>query len=180
MEVILLTATNGMDEVIGHYEKEISKIRTGRANPNILDGVNIKCYGSIDALSNNAQIKIADAHQLLIKPYDRNLLKDITAAITKADLKVQIKNEAETIRLIFPQLTEEVRKSLVKKLAHVTEECKVKIRNVRREAVDALKKMKLPEDEQRSGEKKIQKLTDDKINHLVKIEENKVAELMKI
>lgn len=180
MEVIILEATHGMDEIILRYQSEINKIRTGRANPNILEGINVRCYGGTDNLNNIAQVKVAEAYQLLIKPYDRNLIKDITAAITKADLKLQIKTEAEHIRLIFPQLTEEIRKSLVKDLNKKTEEYKVKIRNCRRDAVQNLKKLKLPEDQEKHSETAIQTLTDSKIKKLMLIESNKKAELMKI
>lgn len=180
MEVIILEATNLMDETILRYKNEINKIRTGRANPNILEGINVRCYGTVSSLNSIAQIKVAEAHQLLIKPYDRSLIKDITESITKADLKIQIKTEAENVRLIFPQLTEEVRKSLVKDLAKKTEEYKVKIRNCRRDAVQNLKKLKLSEDQEKHGEITIQDLTDSKIKELVLIENNKKTDLMKI
>ncbi len=180
MEVIILEATNLMNEIILRYKNEINKIRTGRANPNILEGINVRCYGGVDSLSNIAQVKVAEAHQLLIKPYDRSLIKDITEAVTKADLKLQIKSEAENIRLIFPQLTEDVRKTLVKDLSKKTEEYKVKIRNCRRDAIQNLKKIKLPEDQEKYAETTIQDLTDSKIKELVLIENNKKADLMKI
>ncbi|BET38372.1 ribosome-recycling factor [Spiroplasma ixodetis] len=180
MEVIILEATNLMNEIILRYKNEINKIRTGRVNPNILERVNVKCYGGVDNLSNIAQVKVAEAHQLLIKPYDRSLIKDITEAVTKADLKLQIKSEAENIRLIFPQLTEDVRKSLVKDLSKKTEEYKVKIRNCRRDTVQNLKKIKLPEDQEKHAETTIQDLTDSKIKELVLIENIKKADLMKI
>lgn len=180
MEVILLEATNFMNEIILRYKSEINKIRTGRANPNILEGINVKCYGGVDSLHNIAQVKVAEAHQLLIKPYDRSLIKNITEAVTKADLKLQIKTEAENVRLIFPQLTEEVRKSLVKDLNKKTEEYKIKIRNCRRDAVHNLKKIKLSEDQEKHGETTIQELTDSKIKELIVIENHKKDDLMKI
>ena len=180
MEVIILEATNLMNEIILRYKKEINKIRTGRVNPNILEGVNVRYYGGVDNLSNIAQVKVAEAHQLLIKPYDRNSIKDIAEAVSKVDLKLQIKTEAEHIRLIFPQLTEDVRKSLVKDLNKKTEEYKVKIRNCRRDAVQNLKKIKLPEDQEKHAETTIQNLTDSKIKELVLIENNKKTDLMKI
>lgn len=180
MEVIILEATNDMNEIILHYKNDINKIRTGRANPNILHGINVRCYGDVVSLSSIAQVKVAEAHQLLIKPYDRSLIKAITEAITKADLKLQIKTETEHVRLIFPQLTEEIRKSLVKDLNKKTEEYKIKIRNCRRDAVQILKKLKLSEDQEKHGEVIIQDLTDNKIKELVLVETNKKTDLMKI
>lgn len=180
MEVIILESTNLMNEIILRYKSEINKIRTGRANPNILEGINVRCYGGVNSLYNIAQVKVAEAHQLLIKPYDRSLIKDITEAVTKADLKLQIKTEAENVRLIFPQLTEEVRKSLVKDLSKKTEEYKVKVRNYRSDAVQNLKKIKLPEDQEKHAETIIQELTNSKIKELVAIESSKKTNLMKI
>lgn len=180
MEVIILEATNVMNEIILRYKSKINKIRTGRVNPNILEGINVKCYGGVDSLHNIAQVKVAEAHQLLIKPYDRSLIKDISEAVTKADLKLQIKTEAENVRLIFPQLTEEVRKELVKDLKKKTEKCKEDIRNCRRDAIHNLKKIKLPKDEEEKAKITIQKLTDNKIEELMVIENNKKADLMEI
>ncbi|WP_308149753.1 ribosome-recycling factor [Spiroplasma sp. AdecLV25b] len=180
MEIIVLTTTKEMDNVISHYKQEINKIRTGRANPAILDAINIRCYGSMDRLSHNARINVEGAHQLVVRPHDRSLVKAITEAITAADLRLQIKTEADAVRLIFPQLTEEIRKSLVKDLAKITEDYKIKIRNVRRDAIHSLKKQELPEDQNKKGEEIIQKLTDIKITELMKVEKNKITELMKI
>lgn len=180
MEVIILKTTTEMDNIISHYKQEINKIRTGRANPTILDGINIKCYGSMDRLVHNARINVEGAHQLVIRPHDRSLVKAITQAITAADLRLQIKTEADAVRLIFPNLTEEIRKILVSDLARVTEDYKIKIRNVRRDAIHTLKKQDLPEDQNKKGEEKIQKLTDTKITQLMKVEKDKITELMKI
>ena len=180
MELIILAATNSMEEVITNYMHELNKIRTGRANPNILNDINIKCYGTMDSLSHNAQIKVADAHQLIIKPHDRSLVKAVTEAVTAADLRLQIKTESDVVRLIFPQLTTDVRKSLVKDLAKITEIYKIKIRNIRRDAIQNLKKMDLPEDQIKIGEIKIQKLTDSKVTELMIMEKNKSDDLMTI
>lgn len=180
MEVIILTTTPEMDNVISNYKQEINKIRTGRANPAILDAINIRCYGNMDKLSHNARINIEGPHQLVVRPHDRSLVKAITESITAADLRLQIKTEADAVRLIFPQLTEEIRKSLVKDLAKITEDYKIKIRNVRRDAIHNLKKQDLPEDQNKRGEEQIQKITDTKIIELVKVEKDKIAQLMKV
>jgi len=180
MEVILLETNNQMQEVILHYQREISKIRTGRANPNILDNIHVSVYGSHEALLSVAAIKVPEPRQLLIKPYDRNIIKNITEAINKADLKLQIKTETDAVRLIFPFLTEDVRKSLVRDLNKITEEFKIKIRNIRRDAIHNLKKLNLPEDQLKVQENKIQDVTNKNITQITEIEKVKEQELMQI
>ncbi|MBE4703925.1 ribosome recycling factor [Spiroplasma platyhelix] len=181
MEAIILEATNCMDHAIQNYEKEISKIRTGRANPNILDSIKINSYGDYQPLKSLASIKVVEARQLVIKPYDQNSTKAIAEALNNADLQIQINVEnSNSIRLIFPTLTEEVRKRLVKDLAKVTEEYRVKVRNCRRDSMQKVKVQNLPEDSAKKVEQDIQKLTNKKVELINTIEQEKVADLMKI
>lgn len=180
MEAIILEATNCMDQVIQGYEKEISKIRTGRANPNILDSIKINSYGDYVPLKSLASIKVVEARQLLVKPYDQNTTKAIAEALNNADLQIQINVDSNSIRLIFPVLTEEVRKRLVKDLAKTTEEYRVRVRNCRRESMQKLKGENLPEDSSKKLEQDIQKVTNQKIDLINTIEQEKIADLMKV
>lgn len=180
MEAIILEATNCMDQVIQGYEKEISKIRTGRANPNILDSIKINSYGDYVPLKSLASIKVVEARQLLVKPYDQNTTKPIAEALNNADLQIQINVDSNSIRLIFPVLTEEVRKRLVKDLSKATEEYRVRVRNCRRESMQKLKQGNLPEDSSKKLEQDIQKVTNQKIDLINTIEQEKVADLMRV
>lgn len=181
MDALILETTNCMDKVIQGYEKEISKIRTGRANPNILDNVKINSYGDYQPLKSLATIKVVEARQLLIRPYDQSTIKAIAEALNNADLHIQINVEnSNAIRLIFPTLTEDVRKRLVKDLAKVTEEYRVKIRNCRREAIQKLKGQNLPEDNEKKTEQEIQKITNQKVELINNIDQDKVNDLMHV
>lgn len=181
MEALILETTNCMDKVIQLYEREISKIRTGRANPNILDNIKINSYGDYQPLKSLASIKVVEARQLLVKPYDQNTVKAVVEALNNADLQIQINVEnSNAIRLIFPTLTEDVRKRLVKDLAKITEEYRVKIRNCRREAIQKLKIENLPEDNEKKVEQDIQKLTNNKIELINSIDQEKIDDLMRI
>ncbi|KMQ98344.1 ribosome recycling factor [Lasius niger] len=181
MEALILETTNFMDKVIQNYEKEISRIRTGRANPTILDNVKINSYGDYQPLKSLASIKVVEAKQLLIKPYDQHITKAVAEALNNADLQIQVNVENNSaIRLIFPALTEEVRKRLVKDLAKITEEYRVKVRNCRRDAIQKLKTQNLPEDNEKKVEQEIQKLTNKKIELINTIDQEKIADLMKV
>lgn len=180
MEAIIIEATNCMDQVIQGYEKEISKIRTGRANPNILDSIKINSYGDYVPLKSLASIKVVEARQLLVKPYDQNTTKAVAEALNNADLQIQINVDSNSIRLIFPVLTEDVRKRLVKDLAKVTEEYRVRVRNCRRESMQKLKGQNFPEDSSKKLEQDIQKVTNQKIDLINTIEQEKVADLMRV
>lgn len=181
MEALILETTNCMDKVIEIYEKEISKIRTGRANPSILDDLKINSYGDYQPLKSLATVKVVEARQLLIKPYDQSTVKAIAEALNHADLHVQISVESNNaIRLIFPTLTEDVRKRLVRDLAKITEDYRVKVRNCRRDAIQKLKTQNLPEDNEKKAEQDIQKLTNQKIDLINNIDKDKVNDLMQV
>lgn len=180
MEALILEITNCMDKVIQNYEKEISKVRTGRANPSMLDHIKINTYGDFQPLKALASIRVEEARQLVVKPYDQNTTKSIAEALNNADLKVQINVDSNSIRLIFPTLTEDVRKGLVRDLAKTTEEYRVKIRNCRRDGIQKLKNQDLPEDNEKKSEQEIQKLTNVKIDLINKIDQEKHDDLMKI
>ena len=181
MEEALIEATiNSMDKVIQNYEEEISKMRTGRANPNILDKIRIDSYGDFQPLKSVATIKVVEATQLLIKPYDPSSTKAIAEALNKANLQGQISVEKLTIRLTFSKPTEELRKSLVKELVKVTEKYHAKIRECRHKAMKELEIQNLPEDDSKKVKQEIQKITDQKTDELKVVKARKENELTTI
>ena len=173
-----------MDKALEHLDEEFASVRAGRANAKVLDRITVEYYGSETPLNGVATISTPDARTLIIQPWDTKLLKDIQKAIQTSDLGINPQNDGRVIRLVFPQLTEERRKELTKQVKKYGEDAKVAVRNVRRDAVDfvkkAQKKGELTEDDQKKAEKDIQDLTD---KHVKKIDEmcaKKEKELMEI
>lgn len=176
-DMVLLEAEEKMEKAIENLKRDFAQIRTGRANPNILDHITIEYYGVKTPIRQIGSVTMPEASQLLIKPYDKSTLKLIEAAINISDLGIAPQNDGSTIRLVFPKLTEERRREMVKNLGKYSESCKVAIRNVRRDANDALKKLELPEDEEKSWQEDVQKLTDkfvEKVSAETKIKENEL------
>ncbi|MCL2522384.1 MAG: ribosome recycling factor [Erysipelotrichales bacterium] len=159
-DTILLNLEESMEKSILALRREFQTIRTGRANPQILDSMTIDYYGTQTPIKQLAGITAPEASQLLIKPFDKSTLKAIEQAINDANLGLSPQSDGLQIRLIFPRLTEERRKELVKVIAKMAENGKVSVRNERRNGVDAIKKLSLPEDEERVYLDEIQKLTD--------------------
>ena len=150
-----------MQKAIESLEHNLTKVRTGRANPNILDGIEVDYYGCPTPINQIASISVQEGKTLCIKPYDASSLKDIERAINSSDLGLPPLNDGTVVRITMPSLTEETRKGFCKDIAKFAEETKVAIRNVRREGNDEVKKDKtLPEDTQKDLENQIQKLTD--------------------
>lgn len=153
-----------MNKTAAALKKELSSIRTGRANPLVLDKINIEYYGTPTPLRQVATVNVQDGHTLIISPYDRTVLSPIEKAILKSDLGVTPNSDGVCIRLTFPQPTEERRKELVKTVKKLGEDAKVAIRNIRRDSADAIKKLEktdnLPEDELKKAQDKLQKITD--------------------
>lgn len=159
--------TKQMDNAILHVEQEFIKIRTGRANPAILDKVKVDAYGNLTPLNQVALINVAEATQLVIKAYDSSLLKEIEVGISKASLDLNPINDGEVIRINIPPLTEETRKTFVKEAKKKAEEAKVTIRNIRKDSNNKIKKNEeLTADEKVKAEAKIQELTN-KYNKIV-------------
>lgn len=179
-DMVLLEAEEKMEKAIEALKRDFAQIRTGRANPAILDHISIDYYGVKTPVRQIGSITMPEASQLLIKPYDKSTLKLIEAAINQSDLGINPQNDGSTLRLIFPKLTEERRREMVKNLGKYTEACKVNIRNIRRDSNDALKKLDLPEDEERSYQDEVQKLTDSFIEKVGKEAKIKEDELMSI
>ena len=159
-EIIELTKLN-MDKALESLDKRFNTVRAGRANPSSLDGIYVDYYGSQTPLKQLATISVPEARQLLIKPFDRGSLKNIEKAILTSNLGYNPGNDGETIRIIIPELTEERRKELVKQVKAISEEGKVAIRNIRREAMDDIEKLELSEDEEKGIEKDIQDIVNE-------------------
>ncbi len=156
-------ALDSMTKAIGHLEVELTKIRAGKASPGLVDGIQVDYYGNSTPISQVGNISVADARTLTIQPWEKNMLQPIERAIIAANIGVTPQNDGNIIRLFMPPLTEERRKELVKKSHGEGENSKVAIRNIRRDAMEQVKKLQkngLSEDVCKDGEKEIQDSTD--------------------
>lgn len=173
-----------MDKTLEHLEEDFSAVRAGRANPKVLDRITVEYYGSETPLAGVATISTPDARTLVIQPWDTKLLKDIQKAIQVSDLGINPQNDGRVIRLVFPQLTEERRKELVKQVRKYAEDAKVAMRNIRRDGMDYVKKLKknseITEDDQKKAEKDLQDLLDKSIKKVDAALANKEKELLSI
>ncbi|MDR1564258.1 MAG: ribosome recycling factor [Oscillospiraceae bacterium] len=164
MQEVLKKAEEGMIKRIDALEKELKTIRAGRANPGILDKLSIDYYGVPTPVNQMAAVNVPDARTLTIQPWDSASLGLIEKAINASDIGIHPQNDGKIIRLAFPPLTEERRKDISKDIHKMGEECKVAVRNVRRDSIEKLKALKkestITEDDLKDGEKKVQELTD--------------------
>lgn len=180
LEMVLLEGEEKMDKAIAAYERELSTVRTGRANASLLDSIMVDYYGVATPVKQISSISIPEANQLYIKPYDKSSIKTIEAAIFASPLGLTPQSDGTGIRLILPKMTEERRRELVKQVGKMEEQAKVAIRNVRRDVNDDIKKLSLPEDDEKGYLDDVQKLTDEKIAKIAKITEEKNKDLMSI
>lgn len=173
-----------MDKVVERLEVNFSEIRAGRANPAILNKVQVEYYGAMSPLTQIASISVPEARLIVIQPWDKSLLSQIVRAIEMAEIGINPMNDGQVIRLNFPELTEERRKDLVKEVKKLSEESKVAIRNVRRDEMDLvkaqLKNSEISEDEAKSDEAKIQKKTDDYVAKIDEITAKKEKDIMTV
>lgn len=173
-----------MKKTISVYNENLSEIRAGRANPAILNKIRVDYYGTPTPINQVAGISVPEARLIVIQPWDASLLKEIEKEILKAEIGINPNNDGKVIRLAFPELTEERRKELVKEIKKTAEESKVSIRSVRREGIDEAKKAQkdseITEDELKSAEDQIQKLTDNKIAEIDKILAEKEKEILSV
>ena len=173
-----------MDRRVDHMCKEFSEIRAGRANPAVLDKVKVDYYGTPTPVNQLAAVSVTEARTLIIQPWDASVLRKIEKAIQMSDIGINPNNDGKIIRLVFPPLTEERRKIIVKDVQKIAEDTKVQVRNVRRDAIEKLKAMKksgeLTEDDLKQGEKKTQELTDKTIKKIDKISADKQKELLEL
>ena len=161
---VLLNCEDKMNKSIESFSKTLSGIRTGKANPAVLNGVQVSYYGMMTPISQMAQISVGDPQTIVIKPYDKSIIRDMEKAILIADLGLNPNNDGDLIRVHIPPLTEQTRKELVKQAKKSSEEAKVNIRNIRRDAIDQLKKLEkdslISEDELKRNSDEVQKKTD--------------------
>ena len=173
-----------MEKTLSNLQEENVSIREGRANPHILDKIQVDYYGTPSSLQSVANISVPEARMIQIQPWEASLIKDIEKAILASDIGLTPANDGKVIRLVFPELTEDRRKELVKDVKKKGENAKVAVRNVRRDANDTIKKEnkanEISEDEQKQLEDKIQKLTDKFVAKIDDAVEAKSAEVMTV
>lgn len=174
----LKTKLNG---AMDHLDRDLNILRTGRANPAMLDNVLVEAYGSKMPLANVAMISIPEARQLLVKPFDPNTIGDIEKAIEAANLGFNPTNDGETLRISIPQLTEELRRDIAKDAKKAGENTKIAIRNIRKDAMDAIKKdAELTDDQKKSLEANVQDLVNEYNKKVEEVVKAKEAEIMTI
>lgn len=180
IDEILIEAEDKMNKAIEVMENRFLNVRAGRANPKILDKITVPYYGVQTPLIQLATISVPEARKIVIKPFDRNSIGDIEKAIFEANIGLTPNNNGETVMLIIPELTEERRKEYVKEAKTIAEDAKIALRNIRQESNNDIKKLEVPEDEQKRSQDDVQEL----INKYNKIVEEKLkskeSELMSI
>lgn len=184
MQSVMADATDRMNKALASLDHEFAKLRTGRATPALVESIVVDYYGTPTPLKQIASISAPDARTLSIQPWDRGAFNSTEKAIMKSDLGLTPVNDGKIIRISIPPLTEDRRKELVKVAKQYTEDCRVAMRNVRRDANDKLKKMEkdkdITEDDLRKGQEDVQKITDDMIKKADAALQAKEAEIMEI
>lgn len=182
-EILLQETEDQMNKSVLYLEKELHKLRAGKATPQMLEGIKINYYGTITPIEQTANITTPDARQIIVQPWDKSIIHDIDKAIMAANLGLNPKNEGEVLRIIVPPLTEERRRELVKKAKAEAENAKISIRNIRRSSNDMAKDLEkegVPEDEVKKLQDDIQKLTDKFIDTIEKIVVQKDKDIMTV
>ncbi len=173
-----------MKKTISVFKNELNGLRAGRANPAVLEKISVDYYGTSTPISQLSNISVPEARIILIQPWDSKMLKEIEREIQKSDIGINPINDGKVIRLIFPTLTEERRKDLIKHIKKLGEESKIAIRSIRRDSIDEYKKMEkkseITEDDLKTTEKDIQELTDKNIAEIDKIIEAKNKEILEV
>lgn len=184
MSVELKQFEDKMKKTVENLANDYTTIRAGRANPHVLDKITVDYYGTPSNLQSVANISVAEARTLVIQPWEASLVKEIEKAILVSDLGLTPNNDGKVIRLSFPELTEERRKELVKDVKKKGEDSKIAIRNIRRDANDMAKKQQkaneISEDEQKDAETSIQKMTDEYVNKIDNMIDEKSKEIMTV
>ncbi len=184
MDKVLKKTEEAMQKRIAYLENEYGRVRAGRANPGVLDKVLVDYYGTPTPVQQLAAVNVAEARTLTIQPWDATVLRAIEKAIQTSDIGINPQNDGKCIRLIFPPLTEDRRKEIVKEVAKNAEDCKVQVRNERRDAIEQLKKLKknseITEDDLENGQEKIQKITDKCVKAIDELCQKKQKEIMEI
>jgi len=178
---ILDDCSSGMDQAISNFQRDLNKVRTGRANLSVLDNVRVDYYGTATPLNQVAALTVADPRLITVKPWDKNLIGDIEKSVLAADIGLTPNNDGELIRLPIPPLTGERRKEIVRNVKKNGEDSKISIRNVRRDSNELLKSVEsLPEDDLKRSLKSVQDLTDNyvaKIDEMVEAKEKEILEI---
>jgi len=173
-----------MKKAIDSLQENLSTIRAGRANPAILNKINVEYYGVPTPITQVASVSVPEARMIVIQPWDANILKDLEKEIIKADIGIMPNNDGKVIRLNFPELTEERRKEIVKNVKKMGEDSKIVIRNIRRDALDFAKNLKknneISEDDLSSEEDNVQKITDKFVEEIDKLISAKEKEVMQV
>ena len=172
-----------MEKTLSNLQEEYVSIRAGRANPHILDKIQVDYYGTPSSLQSVANISVPEARMIQIQPWEKKMVREIEKAIMTSDLGINPTNDGTTVRLLFPELTEDRRKELVKDVKKKGEAAKVAIRNIRRDGIDSVKKLKgsdVSEDEMKDMEDDLQKLTDKYVKEVDKAVEAKSKEVMTV
>ena len=184
VEEILLVLEERLEKTLAVLKENYASVRAGRANPHILDKVSVDYYGTMSPVNQVGNISVADAKCLVISPWDVSLLKNIEKAIVAANIGINPTNDGKVIRLVFPDLTEERRRDLAKQIKSMSEESKVAVRNVRRDAMDALKKLKnnkeIFEDECAGVEKDVEKTVAKSVETIEKCTAEKEKEILTV
>lgn len=184
IDTVLQDAEHRMQGAVDATVQEFHHIRTGRANPALLDGITVDYYGTPTPLSQVSNIAAPEPRLLTITPWEKSLLGPISKAILNSDLSINPSNDGQVIRLLLPALTEERRKEYAKLASKKTEDGRVSIRNVRRDAIEHLKKLEknheVSEDESKRAQDKVQKMTDDYIKKVDAAHDHKVADIMEV
>ncbi len=184
MQTVFNTTTEKMEKTLGSLQSEYASIRAGRASAAVLDRISVDYYGTPTPINQLATVSVAEARILNIQPWDKSVLTAIEKAIQTSDIGINPTNDGSIIRLVFPPLTEDRRKEIVKDIKKKAEDAKVAIRSIRRDNIDKLKKMQknseITEDDLSNGEDKIQKITDDFIKKIDDKAKDKEKEVMEI
>lgn len=184
LEEMYLFGEEKMEKAISQMKREFSSVRTGRANPGILDKVVVEYYGAPTPIRQMAQVSVSEGTTLVITPFDKSIIKELEKAIIKAEIGVAPNNDGTCVRLNFPPLTEERRRETAKEVKKFGEDAKVAIRNARRDMVDDLKKIEkdenLPEDMVKDNQDKIQKMTDKYVGMIDSMVSEKEKEVMTV
>ena len=184
MEKILKNSENQMNLAVNAFESELKKVKAGRISPSILDRIMVDYYGTPTPILQVATVSVSESRILIVQPWDVSCFKNIQKALQGANLGVNPQNDGKVIRLVFPQITEEQRKVLAKDIARLAETYKVQVRNIRRDSMEKLKKMKknleIAENNQIAGEKRVQKLTDDFSSKIDSLLNKKREEIMTV
>jgi len=177
-------ASSGMNKALEAFKRDLSKVRTGRASLAVLDDIRVDYYGTPTPLNQVGTLAVPEPRLITIQPWEKNLIGEIEKAILKADLGLNPSSDGQIVRLVFPPLTEERRKEMVKQVKRMGEDAKVAVRNVRREANDTLKKLEkdkeITADELKRGEKDVQDVTDDFVARVDQVIAEKEKDLMEI